>query len=62
MVDVVETCLNPKGICILNKDVLASPSGNIGEIWIKSYLHDTLANFKAHEAALSVIAFNDDAT
>lgn len=62
MVDVVETCLNSKGICILNKDVLACPSANIGEIRIKSYLHDTLANFKAHEAALSVIAFNDDAT
>jgi len=62
MIDFVETCPNPHGICVLNKDVLASPSANIGEIRIKSYLHDTVANFKAHEASLSVIAFNDDAT
>jgi len=45
MKDAIETVPNPKGICVLNKNVLVCPYNKQGEIRINDYSNTRINNF-----------------
>lgn len=62
--DHINTCNNPKGLCVLNtsKDriVLACPDTGKGKALVKIYTEEKVVKIEAHETSLACLALNDD--
>lgn len=64
LIDAIDTCNNPKGICALNPDgkdtaILATPSSQKGYVRIAYYAPSNTNNvFKAHDAAIEAIVLS----
>lgn len=64
LIDAIDTCNNPKGICALNPDgkdtaILATPSSQKGYVRIAYYSPSNTNNvFKAHDAAIEAIVLS----
>lgn len=65
LIDAIDTCSNPKGLCALNPEtrnaVLATPASQKGYVRVALY-HDTNTNnsFKAHETTIENMALTND--
>ena len=62
LVDAIDTCLNPKGLCALSSDpaisVLATPDKTKGQVKISIYEKNSSFTIAAHTSSLSQIALN----
>lgn len=62
LIDAIDTCFNPKGICALSSDpslsVLATPEKNKGQVKITIYEKNQSTLVNAHQSSLSCIALN----
>lgn len=62
LIDAIDTCFNPKGICALSADpnlsVLATPEKNKGQVKITIYEKNQSLLVNAHQSSLSCIALN----
>ena len=66
LIDAIDTCLNPKGLCALSSDpnisVLATPDKTKGHVKITTYEKNTTVIATAHSSSLSYIALNYSGT
>lgn len=62
LIDAIDTCYNPKGICALSPDpnisVLATPDKNKGYVKITVYEKNNTHMIAAHQSSLSCMALN----
>lgn len=63
LIDAIDTCNNPKGLCALNPDgecaILATPTSQKGFVRIALYSpHNTNNIFKAHESQIEAMAIS----
>ena len=62
LVDHIETCSNPKGLCSLNSDqdvhILVCPDKQIGHVNIINYEQKKSTTIKAHQSNLSMLELN----
>jgi WD repeat-containing protein 45 len=67
LIDAIDTCSNPKGLCALNPDgknaVLCTPASQKGFVRVALY-HETNTNtsFKAHDNMIDAMALTNDGT
>lgn len=66
LIDAIDTCNNPKGLCALNTDnnaaVLATPDRDKGSVRVVLYEKNNVNTFQAHQGALAAIALNSSGT
>ena len=62
LIDAIDTCVNPKGICALSPDpnisVLATPDKQKGHVKITVYEKNNSYIIAAHQSSLSALALN----
>jgi WD40 repeat protein len=62
LIDAIDTCLNPKGLCALSSDpnisVLATPDKNKGSVKVTIYEKNLTHVIAAHTSSLSYVALN----
>jgi WD40 repeat protein len=62
LIDAIDTCFNPKGICAMSPDpnisVLATPDKQKGHVKITIYEKNFSQVIPAHQSSLSCIALN----
>jgi hypothetical protein len=67
MIEVVETCANPKGICAVSPSkevcVLACPERKVGVVRVVHFDKDSKTTMiNAHQSSIAAIAVNNDGT
>jgi WD40 repeat protein len=66
LIDAIDTCYNPKGICALSADpnisVLATPDKNKGYVKVTIYEKTNTHTIAAHQSSLSCMALNFSGT
>lgn len=62
LIDAIDTCFNPKGICALSADpnlsVLATPEKTKGQVRVNVYERNNSFVILAHQSSLSCMALN----
>lgn len=63
LIDAIDTCNNPKGICALNTEtnnaVLATPDREKGSVRVSLCDKSAIHTIQAHQGALAAIALNN---
>lgn len=66
LIDAIDTCNNPKGLCALNTDsnqaVLATPDRVKGSIRVSLYEKSAVNSFQTHQGTLAALALNPAGT